>query len=34
VTLAMETSKTVQPPGDPRDLGVAIERVDWGPDRP
>lgn len=34
VTLDIETSKTVQPPGDPRDLGIAIERVDWESARP
>ena len=33
VTLIIETSRTVQAPGDPRDLGISIERVDWVPDR-
>lgn len=33
VTLVIETSKTVQAPGDPRELGISIERVDWEPDR-
>ena len=29
VTLVIETSRTVRAPGDPRDLGISIERVDW-----
>jgi len=29
VMLVLETSKTVRAPGDPRDLGISIERVDW-----
>jgi hypothetical protein len=33
VTLAIETSRTVQAPGDPRDLGISIVRVDWEADR-
>jgi hypothetical protein len=33
VTLVIETSQTVRAPGDPRDLGISIERVDWEPER-
>jgi hypothetical protein len=33
VTLVIETSRTVQAPGDPRDLGISIERVDWVADQ-
>ncbi len=33
VLLAIETNQTVHAPGDSRNLGVAIERVDWEPER-
>lgn len=33
VTLVIETSETVKAPGDPRDLGVSIDRLDWEPVR-
>jgi hypothetical protein len=29
--LVIETDATARPPNDPRDLGVAIERVIWEP---